>query len=340
MKQVLRARSPAKLILSGEHSVVYGHEAIAIAVDRYAESTISQHLLPRIFFNFLNLDYAKSFTVQALTVLKHRLQEQYHDFLQGDCSIREVLKMPFELLQFTVSNILEKCNIALPHGLEIHTTSNIPIGCGMGSSAASVMCTLFALAHFLKLDISPAHFLTLGKEAENLQHGRTSGLDLQLVLQGGCVQFKQGEVEKRFKSDLSFTIVQTGLPETTTGQCVMDVASHFQKSKIGTEFSAITNEMGFALEQKNKPEIIRCIKENHQLLSKIGVVPLKVNAFIDDIEKRGGAAKICGAGATRGQKAGVVWLMTDENVSDIIDHYQFEMLQVNGDFRGTTCARL
>lgn len=343
MKKILAARSPAKLILSGEHSVLYGHEALAIAVNRYAESRISSHLLPKIVFHFLNLDYARSFTLQALTVLKHRLQEQYYDFLQGNCSIREVLKMPFELLQFAVSNVLEKMNIALPHGIEIHTSSNIPMGCGMGSSAASVMSIIFALAHFLKIDIlpsldtSPSRFLTLGKEAENLQHGRSSGLDLQLALQGGCLQFKEGKVEKRFQPDLSFTVVQTGKPETTTGQCVMDVAPYFNKENMGKHFACVTLAMAVALEQGNMEEMKRLVQENHRLLQYIGVVPLKVSAFIDDIEKRGGAAKICGAGATAGQKGGVVWVLCDEDVSDIIDHYQFEMLKVKGDFGGTTC---
>lgn len=339
-KQKLKARSPAKLILSGEHAVVYGHPALAIAVDRYAESCISSQLLPTIFFNFLNLDYAKSFTVQALTLLKHRLHEQYYAFLEGHCNIRDVLKMPFELLQFAVSNLLEKLNIELPHGLEIHTSSNIPIGCGMGSSAAAVMSMLFALAHFLKLDIDPGRFVTLGKEAENLQHGRSSGLDLQLALQGGCLKFNAGKVERKAQIASPLTIIQTGTPSTTTGQCVTLAAPHFQESRIGEDFAAITESLELALAQQNLAEVKRAVRENHRLLAKIGVVPAKVASFIQELETLGGGAKICGAGAVEGDQAGILWMVGEEDlhlagVERLLTRYGYQMHTVQGDNHGT-----
>lgn len=340
-KLKLKARSPAKLILSGEHAVVYGHPAIAMAVDRYAESCISNQLLPTIFFNFLNLDYAKSLTVQTLALLKQRVHEQYHAFLQGQCTIREVLKMPFELLQFAVSNLLEKLNIDLPHGLEIHTSSNIPMGCGMGSSAASVMSMLFALAHFLKLDIDPNRFLTLGKDAENLQHGRSSGLDLQLALQGGCIKFKEGKTERQSPLQMPLTIIQTGTPITTTGQCVAQAEKYFQRTSIGSDFAEVTESLEKAMVLQNFLEVKRCVRENHRLLNHINVVPKKVASFIEAVEARGYAAKICGAGAVEGEQAGILWMVGDQDseyshdLQDLLISYGYQMQTVQGDNHGT-----
>ena len=349
-KQKLKAISPAKLILAGEHAVLYGHPAIAVAVDRYAESCISNQILPTIIFNFLNLDYAKSFTLQALTLLKHRLREQYHAFLHGQCNIREVLKMPFELLQFAVSNLLEKLNIELPHGLEIHTSSNIPMGCGMGSSAATVMSTLFALAHFLKLDLDPNRFLTLGKEAENLQHGRSSGIDLQLALQGGCIKFKEGKTEKKSPLQIPLSIVHTGTPLTTTGQCVAFTEPFFREGGLGDDFGSVAESLALALSEqaqsnqdstRNFTEIKRCVRENHQLLLRVGVVPDKVAAFIQSVEKLGGAAKICGAGAIAGENAGIVWIVGDEELKNsdemqmLLQSYGYQMQVVQSDNHGT-----
>jgi mevalonate kinase len=232
----LKARSPAKLILTGEHAVVYGMPAIAMAVNRYAESSILTHGSPNIFFNFLNLKYAKSLTLSTLLGYKKRIQEQYHAFLEGQCTIREVLKMPFELLQFTVTNLLETLNIPLAEGLEIRSSSNIPMGCGMGSSAAAIMSTLFALSHYYQLDIDPIRFISLGREAENLQHGRSSGLDLQLVMRGGCLRFQEGQLETRALPSFPIGLVHSGKPETTTGQCVASVASHFHNTTIAKHF--------------------------------------------------------------------------------------------------------
>lgn len=335
MKQILRAKSPAKLILSGEHAVIYGQPAIAMAVNCYAESTITANLSSAILFNLLNLDYAKSLTIQALYALKDRLQNKYHAFLSGQCSIRDVLKRPFELLQYTVSNLLEKWNIPLSQGLEISATSEIPIGCGMGSSAALVMSTLYAVSHFFNLEIDRHRYLSLGREAENLQHGFSSGLDLQLAMMGGCVRFQNGKVMQREMPKFPFNIVQTGVPESSTGQCVSFTAPFFKNGSLAEDFGAITTALDEALNTHNLPEIQNCIKKNHELLVKIGVVPLKIQEFVRAIEQSGGAAKICGAGSVSGDNAGVVLVVSDQDLSSIIQDFKFSIQNVMGDTRGT-----
>jgi len=335
MTQPFKARSPAKLILSGEHAVVYGKPAIALAVDRYAESAILSALSSAIIFNCLNLKYAKSFTIQTLEIVKKQLQDKYHDFLTGRCGIREVLKKPFELLQYTVTHLIESLNISLSQGLEIQSSSNIPMGCGMGSSAALVMSTLHALLHFFKLEIDPARLLRLGREAENLQHGYSSGLDLHLTMSGGCLRFEEGKTFKREIPLMPLKIAHTGKPKSSTGQCVSAALPYFKNSKIADDFEAVTEAFDEALQQNNMKKIQECIRANHQLLVKIGVVPDKVQAFIAAIEKAGGAAKICGAGASSGERAGVVLVVSDHDLDYLADHYRYKIETVTGVSHGT-----
>jgi mevalonate kinase len=209
------------------------------------------------------------------------------------------------------------------------------MGCGMGSSAALVMSTLYALAHFFKLEIDPTRFLTLGREAENLQHGYSSGLDLHLTLNGGCLRFQEGRVFKRNACNLPMTIVQTGIPEATTGQCVSFVAKHFKKTTIGEDFAAVTECFDKALENNDIVTIQDCIRNNYRLLVKIGVVPLKVQDFVNTIEKEGAAAKICGAGSIVGDKAGVVLIVSQKDLSSIAHNYGYRLQQVNRDLHGT-----
>ena len=334
MKQ-LRARSPAKLILTGEHAVVYGKPAIAMAINRYAESTIISSLSSAILFNCMNLKYAKSFTLYTLQALKQRLQDEYHAFLEGRCSIRDVLKKPFELLQFTVSHLLETWNISLSQGMEIRASSEIPIGCGMGSSAALVMSTLYALAHFLKLDIDPIRFLAMGREAENLQHGYSSGLDIHLALAGGCLRFEDGKTSNRILPNIPMSIIQTGVPVASTGECVEATAKHFRNSSIANDFATVAESFDQALQVNNIVKIQECIRENNQLLIKIGVVPSKVQELIRSLEKEGAAAKICGAGSVVGDNAGVVLVVSEKDLSSTVRDYGFSLQKVQGDFHGT-----
>lgn len=330
MSKQLTARSPGKLILSGEHAVLYGKPALAIAVNRYAKSVISTHFSPAIFFNLLNLRYAKSLTLSTLTSLKIRVQEDYNAFLHGQCSIRDVLKKPFELLQYTVSNVIEKLNVTLPHGVEIKTSSTIPIGCGMGSSAATVMSTLHALTHFFKLEIDPLRYLSLGREAENLQHGLSSGLDLQLVMQGGGLNFCEGRAIPRIFCNFPIYIVQTGIPMTTTGECVMHVAPMLQKVSLLEDFEAVTQAMDCALQQGDMQQVQRCIRQNHALLTTLGVVPLKVQGFVQKLEAMGASAKVCGAGAVSGNNGGIVWVVFEALESPLVNHHVLKLLKEYG----------
>lgn len=336
MRKRLKARSPAKLILSGEHSVVYGRAALALAIDRYAYSTVLSSLSSAILVNCLNLKYARSFRRQTLKMIKERIQLKYRLFLEGDCSIRQVLKKPFELLQYTVVHLLESLNVSiLNDGLEIRSASNIPIGCGMGSSAAVVMSTLYALAHFFKLDLEPAYFLSLGREAENLQHGRSSGLDVQLTLLGGCLHFKQGQILKREMPKTQFLMVQTGKPLSTTGECVSASRIHFKHESLLDDFEIVTQAFDQALQANDYLQMQACMRENHRLLVNIGVVPLRIQAFIQALEAEGAAAKICGAGAIKGDRAGALLVLGDAQVLSIAADYGYGVQAVRGDMYGT-----
>src|SRR6185437_15371261 len=196
MKKVT-ARAPAKLILSGEHSVVHGCPALAVAVNRYSDTTVSAHSMPHVLFDLVNLPHKRQRTLKALHKLKGRLHKSYEAFLRGEKGIRDVLKKPFELLEYTTSNLIEKFDIDPKQGLNIHTHSNIATGCGMGCSAAAIVSTNFALANFLGKEMSLQDFQALNLAAENLQHGKSSGLDLYISSHGGCHFFQNGEAKPR-----------------------------------------------------------------------------------------------------------------------------------------------
>lgn len=331
----LRVRTPGKLILSGEHAVVHGYPALAIAVNRYMEATARWTTPFHFSFNLMGVDFKRRVTLQTLRKLKNKIKNQFHQYRSGELSIRKVLEKPFELSLFAFINVLDRLKNKLPTGIDVVTDSNIPMGCGMGSSAASVVSITYALSKFLNIDLSVEDYLKLGIESENLQHGYSSGLDVHTVYHGGCLRFEKGEKIIRPITPFPMQLVQTGKPHSMTGECVSHTNEFFKTSSIGEDFKAITNMIDDALQNQNRAAIKKGIQENHQLLKKIGIVPEKVSGFISRIEQNNGAAKICGAGSIRGDQAGIVLVITDEDISPLATEYGYQVMPIQIDTQGT-----
>ena len=92
MKEV----SPGNLIISGEHSVVYGCPAISMAVDRSAVFELTAQSTDRISFDLAE-GKNDSYTLMTLRDLKTRVERKYEQFLKGDIGISYVLSAPADL---------------------------------------------------------------------------------------------------------------------------------------------------------------------------------------------------------------------------------------------------
>lgn len=329
-----KAVAPGKLILSGEHAVVYNQPALAMAVNRYATAWVSPQQGAHIAFDLLNLRYHKKMTLSALKKLKTRLHESYQSFLEGDRPIRDVLKLPYELSTYAFSHLLDKLNHQLSDGVKLSSHSDIPLGCGMGSSAAMILSVMHALALQQGLSISSEQYLEHARETEHLQHGRSSGVDLHVSLRGGALHYHQGQISERPLPTIPLWIINTGKPKSSTGECVAAVASKINTPQCLHDFAQVTTALDAALSSHNFPEIQRCIKENHALLTDIGVVPEPIQELIELLMARGIAAKICGAGAIGGDKAGIVLLVAEKLPSGLPDNIVRLIEHIEGDHRG------
>lgn len=332
----MKVYAPGKLIISGEHAILHGAPAIAMAVNRYATTTVTAEKSSRILFDLGDITHQSRLSLSALKSIKNRIKRKYNRFISGDFSIREVLHKPFELAQFAMGLLTDKFNLTLPHGVKVKLESDIPVGCGMGSSAATVLSVMHALSNYLNIPLSSDTLFRLALEAENMQHGFSSGLDLRVAMQGGCVYVSGDAVSSRQLPKLSMYLVNTGTPLTTTGECIEAVASYFKSPQLKDDFAAVTNAIDVAIQNQNDAELRRLVRENHVLLTHIGVVPDRIQHFIRDIEATGGAAKICGAGAVAGDSAGVLLALVDsgEDLSVIADKYGYKVMTIQGETRG------
>ncbi len=331
----MRAIAPGKLILSGEHAVVYGCPAIAMAIDRSAQAQIETGHHDRVAFNLTDYQYDESFTLRALRDMRARIARDYHLFADGKLGIRDVLKKPVELLEYSFIMLMDGLHLKLDSGLVVTVRSSIPIGCGLGSSAAAVLSEIRALGHYFRVDFRPDWHYKYSMEAENLQHGHASGLDSYISLHGGCAVFQQGEARKLPLPGWPLFLVNTGTPATTTGECVAAVAERMGTSLIWDDFSGITFELESALAATDREGIQRVIRANHRLLEHIGVVPARVSQFIAAVEQAGGAAKICGAGSIVGDNAGMVLVVAKEPPLELCRAFGYAVTAVRGEPLGT-----
>ncbi len=331
----MKAVAPGKLILSGEHAVVYGKPAIAMAIDRSAVFEVTPQAGDRISFDLPGGAEGESFTLMALRDLKRRVEKKYREFLNGEIGIGYVLAAPADLLRFAFINTLDGLHRTLDSGLVLQLRSSIPMGCGLGSSAATVLSELRAMGHYLRVDFKPEWYYEYSLDAEKLQHGNPSGVDSYISLHGGCARFEQGQARAMALPRMKMFMVQTGIPAATTGECVMEVERRFRNSEIWSEFEDVTNAFEEAIRTNNLQKMHWLVRENNRLLSAIGVVPEKVQRFISEIEAWGGSAKICGAGSVTGDNGGIVLVIADQQPTEICGRYGYTVSPLRGDPLGT-----
>lgn len=331
----MKAIAPGKVILSGEHAVVYGRPALAMAIDRSAQSVITASPGDLVSFELADFQSSESFTVRALRDMRDRVLRNYRLFLNGELGIRDVLYKPVELFEYMFINFLDGLHLKLNESVSIRTVSNIPIGCGLGSSAATVLSAARAVGHYFRVDFRPEWYYRYSMEAEKLQHGFPSGVDSYISVNGGCALFQNEQATPVPLPRFNLYLVNTGTPGATTGECVVQVREKHERDSIWNDFEGVTLGMEQAIRRNDMDEIRRHIRENNQLLIRIGVVPEKVQRFISSIEAAGGAAKIVGAGSVRGDQAGMVLVVNDQPPASLCKEYNYTITSVRGDPLGT-----
>lgn len=199
------------------------------------------------------------------------------------------------------------------YNLEI--TSDIPTGAHLGSSAAVSVVSIAALLTFLKVKWDHNLIYKLAYEGEKVFHGNPSGADPATVLYGGLVWFRKEIPDLKIIQQLPFSVpeklsknfvlINTGTPQLNTKKMIAQITLDFEKNpKLMSNFlnlqEKLTKELLVAIKDTKEKEVIRIIKEGEKNLETIGVCSPEVKKIIRDIEKAGGAAKICGAGAFSG----------------------------------------
>lgn len=264
------ASAPGKVILAGEHAVVYGTRAVAAAVSLRTTVTLSDRPGPS--------------GVDASEITDARLWPALATVVPAE-------------------------------GVGVSITSTLPVGCGMGSSAALTVATLRALAAREGRDLPFPELFERAFLVERVFHGNPSGVDHAVSALGGVVAYRRAGPEitpLTMPAPLRLVVADTGSPGDTARMVagVRERAPHAELRAIGD----VAERVAAALVAGE--DVGPLFRENHGLLQAIGVSTPALDALCAAMEAAGASgAKLAGAGGG-GIALGVVDARTEASVLD------------------------
>lgn len=271
-----RASAPGKIILFGEHAVVYGRPALAVPVTQvHADVEVSDASRPGVWID------APDINVHAEL-----------NTLPSDQPIAAV-----------IHNFLFLSRVSPFPSLNIKITSTVPVASGLGSGAAVTVALIRALASHLHHPTTDEEVNAFTYEIEKLHHGTPSGIDNTVITYAKPVYFTKGQPIETFTVGQPFTIVvgDTGMAATTK-ESVADVRRLWIHDKARWEpvFDKI-GEISFTARraiQAGKHEILgELMDENHALLQKLTVSSPELDHLVQAAKRAGAAgAKLSGGG--------------------------------------------
>ena len=280
--------APGKIILFGEHAVVYGRPALAVPVAQvHADVDVSDSSRKGIWIDAPDIDlHAELNTLPS----DHPIASVIHNFL-----FLSRVPHPSPLSQ-------RERGTKIPN-LKIKITSTIPVASGLGSGAAVTVALTRALSSHLAYPMSDEEVNAFAFEIEKLHHGTPSGIDNTVVTYAKPVYFVKGQTAETFSGKSPFTIVigDTGI-SAPTKESVGDVRKLWEADKANWEsmfddVGKIVNEARKAVESGQWESLGELMNQNHTLLQKMTVSSPELDNLVSAAINAGAlGAKLSGGG--------------------------------------------
>lgn len=183
--------------------------------------------------------------------------------------------------------------------IQIKIESELPIGSGLGSSAAVSAATIKAVREYLRKPINDDELFELTMECEKLAHGNPSGIDASVVVYGGLIGFVKGKPVERLKINqpVKLLLADSGKPSETTKEMIELVAGKPEKDELIAQIGMVTKQVKQKL--LNGLDVGELLNQNGLLLEKLGVVGEKTKKLSRELRAMGASVKITGAGGVK-----------------------------------------
>jgi mevalonate kinase len=268
--------APGKIILFGEHAVVYGRPALAVPVTQVsATAKVIAASHPGIWIKAPDISLSSDLSL-----------------LDPDNPLVATIRLFFSLLTITT-----------PPQLSVQITSTIPIASGMGSGAAVSVAIIRAMSLYFQIPLSDNRVSTLAYEIEKIHHGNPSGIDNTVITYSKPVYYVKGHQVEIFSVDspLTFVIGDTGIPAPTR-ESVSDVHRLWELdmpgwNRVFDEIGNIVNQAKLKIENGDQKAIGDCMNNNHTLLQRLTVSSKELDNLVEAARRSGAlGAKMSGGG--------------------------------------------
>ncbi|MHA1150594.1 MAG: mevalonate kinase [Promethearchaeota archaeon] len=280
MKRVT-AIAPGKCILFGEHAVVYGYPAIAMAINKSSICTIEQIKDNKILISLK--DFHKHYEFSNYNDLITNFPEDIHN------------------IAYALMNLTENYMISI-NNISITLSSSLISSSGLGSSASIAVSLVAALSGFYELKIDKEMFSQIAYEMEKIHHGKPSGIDNIVCTFGNLLYFKNRQFTfLNYPKNLNILISYSNIQHSTHKAInkIKNLKENNPKliNSIFKKIGKISDAALLELKKENLKKLGFLMNKNQDLLSKLEISNEVIDKIINiSLDNGAYGSKLTGAG--------------------------------------------
>ena len=278
----IKAFAPGKIILFGEHTVVYNKPAIAVAINRGVDVTLTSRSDDIVNINVETINYSKK-----LKLNNGKLVYEYDD------SQKQITDYIYEVISL----------FEYEGGFDLSVDIKMYLGAGLGSSAAVTVSTLKALALYSGNDLSLDEIAKIARSIEIKIQGAASPIDTAMSTYGGIIYIDENSNLNPIDFDMKLPLLVSNCEIAgNTGKLVASVRNKYEKypevlEHIFTATANVAIDAKKALEDGNSQKLADLMNINQGLLDAMGVNTAELSDMVYQSRKFGSAgSKLTGSG--------------------------------------------
>ncbi len=275
----ISASAPGKVILFGEHAVVYGQPAIAVPVQAVS---------------------AKAIITPDIQAPSGRV---WIEAPQAGISAELGAEPENDPLAAAVHAGLQALGIRQPPAFKLRVSSTIPMGGGLGSGAAVSVAIIRAVSAFLGHPLSDERVSQLAFEVEKIHHDTPSGIDNTVITYAKPVFFLKGRAVEFLEVAAPFTLlIADSGASTPTKVSVGAVRSAWQDEpqryeQLFAQIGDLAKQARKAIEAGDNKQLGPLMDRNHELLQQLDVSSPELDTLVAAARQAGAlGAKLSGGG--------------------------------------------